>query len=1328
VSNGASPPSGEQPEEWATCLLGTFKGVVLQATRRVILLALALCCVASAAFGASTASAAKIVPLEGLSYPIAVNSHDQVIGSTFAETFNGPAFWSEGKLSQLKRPAGLEYESSVSGLNDSGTAVGTSCAEYRDPCEVVTWTNGGSPVIPFYAPHGPISTRSEQFERESTAVSGLAIDDAGDIGGAIHYDVAEPYNANEGFYAAGGADPRALGTEAYELVAVSAHGDLGISEGALTYSEFAAGATGPATVSKLCVEPEHSVSMASDGSYVGNLLVGEYEGAPNCTEGTHAPFLHTPNGQLTQLPLGSASSGYATGVNESHMVVGVLGSGVNSRAVLWPAGGQPVELDSLLPAGSPWVLTHASAINNDGVIVGEGEYEGKYKSFLLETGANALTASIQLSAPEGAPLTGKATAVGATLVATVTVTASATDKQAVTAIAADPSLQISPSTSLTQLSGPSPMSIDGSTLQPGQSFTYTDTYRIAGTGHVTASVAATGTYEGLGVTGNASATAPLGQPLEVSVAWLKGGQPLVLEQPGQKPQANTLKLADEEHGEIPQDVTARVTVTNTSGITEENVSLNGIPALSYHNAGDARQALPVGVTAGPKPGANIGTLAPGESAEVEFTVHVTNNGVFDFSPQVLSSDAGSSGTSVSQGVGTLTVLPSALLWVSLHRVGTGLVRAGADVEISGTVTNRSLSQTIEVDPLEPNHEGNAGEGALVSDTVAPLPDGVQLPFDGKVGPGETVDVSGNVATAVIPETLGKVVYEPSGEVIGAGGVASALTASQIGMSPSSGEFAIGVESGEPAYPAATTETILDNFTDATIKGTSQWLLNELSAGATLLAHPITGSAGIVKGIAGFAVGSAQAVKDAASLVGAVYVLSVAGQSMTDEEKGAFAEQIVSDFKASHLGGDYGVIAGAASRALGAFTTAVEKGDYNQVAALAGGTFATGLTSVEDAVLSDVIFQKLALGVKYAGKAAAAGASGELANAIVLADSIRDAKAASVLGKGIEGVEAGTNLLLDSAAALRNSFGLTSKQITELRNYCERSKIIVAVRARGSRAAELIKEGLAVGKNEIIKLKAVNSYDVDFLGYSKHDLNTVVWAQPLPEHEVVDELLRKKASAETEKIVLERLRLREKEWNDAHIRELFEDSSLTKSIDWSFDGSGNGAPGANKAQMRRFELKSQPSPVAGTGRTYEQVLVGNKPGLGSHARLVPITQDVDVMAILSADGSILSAAERVDAYIHLSDILGIEHGETPTWIKDGEIMFQAKAKQLADVVKGGEPLAVFAPTGNVTAGFFNPALTIFDNVTKGGRIFFEGGYNNPTSKLKTSIQLALQKMV
>jgi len=267
----------------------------------------------------------------------------------------------------------------------------------------------------------------------------------------------------------------------------------------------------------------------------------------------------------------------------------------------------------------------------------------------------------------------------------------------------------------------------------------------------------------------------------------------------------------------------------------------------------------------------------------------------------------------------------------------------------------------------------------------------------------------------------------------------------------------------------------------------------------------------------------------------------------------------------------------------------------------------------------------------------------------------------------------------------------------------------------------------VGKNEVIKIKGVNQYDVDYLGYSSQDLNTVVWAEPLPIEDVVAKLNATGADAATRKIVLERHTLREKEWVDPKINHLIDESKTSGRIDWGFNGTDNEAPGANKAGSRLFGLKPQPNPVKALGkdRTYEQILVGNKPD--NAGRLVPVTQDVDLMAILSANGSILSASERTQAYIHLSDVLGIEHPETPTWVKDGEIMFQAKAKQLADVTTGGEPLAVVSPTGSVTAGFFNSALTIFDSVTHGGRIFFEGGYNDPYSLLQTKIQLALKGM-
>ncbi len=141
------------------------------------------------------------------------------------------------------------------------------------------------------------------------------------------------------------------------------------------------------------------------------------------------------------------------------------------------------------------------------------------------TPSQALTASVSLTGPAGAPLTGKAMAVGTTVEATVTVTAPASDTAPVSAIAADPSLTITPSSSLTFVSGPSPSSIDGKTIQPGESLHYTDTYTIAGTGHVQASVEVTGSYEGKPVSTSASTTATLtgcanGKDVELeSVRW-----------------------------------------------------------------------------------------------------------------------------------------------------------------------------------------------------------------------------------------------------------------------------------------------------------------------------------------------------------------------------------------------------------------------------------------------------------------------------------------------------------------------------------------------------------------------------------------------------------------------------------------------------------------------------------------------------------------------------------------------------------------------------------------------------------------------------------------
>ncbi len=213
--------------------------------------------------------------------------------------------------------------------------------------------------------------------------------------------------------------------------------------------------------------------------------------------------------------------------------------------------------------------------------------------------------------------------------------------------------------------------------------------------------------------------------------------------------------------------------------------------------------------------------------------------------------------------------------------------------------------------------------------------------------------------------------------------------------------------------------------------------------------------------------------------------------------------------------------------------------------------------------------------------------------------LADSKITQSLGKGLRGIEAGQNLLLDGAAALTNIYGLTISQVKSLQAFCEANELIIAVRSRSQRAAQLIRDGFAVGKNEIIKVKNVNELDVQYLGYSSADLNTIVWAEPVPVEYVVDQLAASGADELTRDIVMQRFYLRESEWVNPDITKVINSAEKSKTIAWTLDGSGNGASTLIE-QTRAFGLKSQPNPVSTTkwpsmkDRTYQQVLVSNKP--------------------------------------------------------------------------------------------------------------------------------------
>jgi hypothetical protein len=101
-----------------------------------------------------------------------------------------------------------------------------------------------------------------------------------------------------------------------------------------------------------------------------------------------------------------------------------------------------------------------------------------------------------------------------------------------------------------------------------------------------------------------------------------------------------------------------------------------------------------------------------------------------------------------------------------------------------------------------------------------------------------------------------------------------------------------------------------------------------------------------------------------------------------------------------------------------------------------------------------------------------------------------------------------------------------------------------------------------------------------------------------------------------------------------------------------------------------------------------------------------------VAITKANGKLLTPEERLDIYLNLQETVGIQHGDSLSWLQDGELLSSGKTDLLKDHLVGGEPLAVFDPTGAARVNFINPKLTFFNAADKAARIWYVDGHRTP----------------
>lgn len=116
-------------------------------------------------------------------------------------------------------------------------------------------------------------------------------------------------------------------------------------------------------------------------AYAVNGL-GQITGYAATAEGPDRAVLWDP--EMGAVDLGSLG-GYSVAfdLNNRGEIVGEAATLAGDRhAFLWSEG-LMVDLNGLLPPSSPWVLVSARAINDSGVIVGQGLYEGKRRGFIL---------------------------------------------------------------------------------------------------------------------------------------------------------------------------------------------------------------------------------------------------------------------------------------------------------------------------------------------------------------------------------------------------------------------------------------------------------------------------------------------------------------------------------------------------------------------------------------------------------------------------------------------------------------------------------------------------------------------------------------------------------------------------------------------------------------------------------------------------------------------------------------------------------------------------------------------------------------------------------
>ncbi len=764
-------------------------------------------------------------------------------------------------------------------------------------------------------------------------------------------------------------------------------------------------------------------------------------------------------------------------------------------------------------------------------------------------------------------------------------------------------------------------------------------------------------------------------------------------------------LEETDEGPTPREVIVTVKVKNISEDTIEDITIPGELELSSRT-NTKPEPFPM-VQLSEDEDRTRDSLGKDESFEEQYRFRVDDDGKLKV--RALVSYANPSGdtpaTLIETGAVDVTAGPGAILYFEAHVHGPPERDAGETYRIVGTVENRSTTQTLVLDPLFAQLDGNSGCGSIVIDgRPTPDPGDCQRPLFKRLKPNEKVTFHVDVITVVSGGTRSTVTFEPGAEILNDDHTRSQLTADDILVKDGDDgvrQTAVSLFDGVPTPDGGNILTWAINFPIG--------IKDSIVSLGTALPELLDRWPELV-------ISAVKLMPDAASKAG--HLLRAMASTMEfmavgvmaihedPEAQAAFAQDVANYFDQELLD-EVGMSSGEIAFKMSSFVDSLfvpaqnllQYGDYDGFSRKLGQYF------------GDIVGPDKALKVgKVAyriGGSLLAGASARVERAIQLAEKLpKGPPGLKNLPLEIQALKVGQEL---GQATLRKAFGVADAMAERLAQFAKDNDLIISLRFRQPESLKWINEFFAVLKPEAVKIKNVDRIDIQFLGYRDKDLASVIFKEPIDE--LTFEARIANEPANIQKLARSRYKTRVKEWTNADGQNMRKYDELgTVDVGLNYKGNGIGSDvRAGASDLREFKMIDVPSE---DGTVMKVVFMADDNGI-----LRRMTGDIDLVDVRRANGLPLSPAERADFYEAMQELIGLQHGETPTWVKDNDFLWEKKAELLADHVlnAGGEAVAQIAPDKVWRAVFIDPNLSYFDPQGFLTYIWWQGGYRTLESE-------------